>query len=52
MDGLQGACESSGIVGKISSVPVFSRREIRVLAVGFIKKIYAPLRFTHSDMPL
>ena len=28
---------SSGIVRKITSVPIFSMREIRMLAVGFIK---------------
>ena len=29
--------QASGIVGKITSVPIFSMREIRMLAVGFIK---------------
>lgn len=38
VDYLQGACESSGIVGKMFSVPAFSTREIRLLAVEPIKK--------------
>lgn len=29
--------QASGIVRKITSVPIFSMREIRMLAVGFIK---------------
>lgn len=37
-DCLQGACDSSGIVNKISSVLAFSLRKIRALAVESIKK--------------
>ena len=29
--------QASGLVHKVTSVPIFSMREIRMLAVGFIK---------------